>query len=204
MSYPLLCFEESTCEETPIYLEGVVFASNLATKPTAIESWVSALFPQIASGTKKKIEAHIHFQYNILKRSEYSLLSLIEGETCNEQLADFAEGFMTLWPQIEQQWANESVNDGTVRMLQAFLTTMMLAIDEDKTRQHMRAEGIESPPFLKDLIEQLDLMIIEIALAADELMSGNKSVSVNPFKDVGRNDSCPCGSGKKFKQCCGA
>jgi hypothetical protein len=24
----------------------------------------------------------------------------------------------------------------------------------------------------------------------------------NPFRDVGRNDSCPCGSGKKFKKCC--
>lgn len=25
---------------------------------------------------------------------------------------------------------------------------------------------------------------------------------VNPFKNVGRNDPCPCGSGKKFKKCC--
>src|SRR5215210_5811615 len=25
---------------------------------------------------------------------------------------------------------------------------------------------------------------------------------VDPFKDVGRNDPCPCGSGKKFKKCC--
>jgi uncharacterized protein len=24
----------------------------------------------------------------------------------------------------------------------------------------------------------------------------------NPMKDVGRNDPCPCGSGKKFKKCC--
>jgi hypothetical protein len=24
----------------------------------------------------------------------------------------------------------------------------------------------------------------------------------NPFRDVGRNDPCPCGSGKKFKKCC--
>jgi len=24
----------------------------------------------------------------------------------------------------------------------------------------------------------------------------------NPFKGVGRNDRCPCGSGKKFKKCC--
>lgn len=24
----------------------------------------------------------------------------------------------------------------------------------------------------------------------------------NPYKDVGRNDPCPCGSGRKFKKCC--
>ena len=24
----------------------------------------------------------------------------------------------------------------------------------------------------------------------------------NPYKHVGRNDPCPCGSGKKFKKCC--
>jgi hypothetical protein len=27
---------------------------------------------------------------------------------------------------------------------------------------------------------------------------------VNPYRDVGRNDPCPCGSGKKFKRCHGA
>ncbi len=26
--------------------------------------------------------------------------------------------------------------------------------------------------------------------------------AVNPYKKVGRNDPCPCGSGKKFKKCC--
>ena len=25
---------------------------------------------------------------------------------------------------------------------------------------------------------------------------------LNSFKKVGRNESCPCGSGKKFKKCC--
>ncbi len=25
---------------------------------------------------------------------------------------------------------------------------------------------------------------------------------VNPYRDIGRNDPCPCGSGKKFKKCC--
>lgn len=26
--------------------------------------------------------------------------------------------------------------------------------------------------------------------------------AVNPYKGVGRNDPCPCGSGKKLKRCC--
>jgi uncharacterized protein len=26
--------------------------------------------------------------------------------------------------------------------------------------------------------------------------------ATNPFRDVGRNDPCPCGSGKKYKKCC--
>ena len=30
----------------------------------------------------------------------------------------------------------------------------------------------------------------------------SRGPAVNPFKDVGRNDPCPCGSGKKFKKCC--
>ena len=36
---------------------------------------------------------------------------------------------------------------------------------------------------------------------------GVKGVTIRKSKDVtplGRNDPCPCGSGKKFKKCCGA
>jgi uncharacterized protein len=32
-----------------------------------------------------------------------------------------------------------------------------------------------------------------------ELLTGRAS---NPYRNVGRNDPCPCGSGKKFKKCC--
>ena len=34
------------------------------------------------------------------------------------------------------------------------------------------------------------------------LWSSSAGPAVNPHKDVGRNDPCPCGSGKKFKKCC--
>jgi preprotein translocase subunit SecA len=32
---------------------------------------------------------------------------------------------------------------------------------------------------------------------------GNQSPFVRDVPKVGRNDPCPCGSGKKYKQCCG-
>lgn len=32
---------------------------------------------------------------------------------------------------------------------------------------------------------------------------GQKPPILRPFPKVGRNDPCPCGSGKKYKKCCG-
>ena len=37
-------------------------------------------------------------------------------------------------------------------------------------------------------------------LAADELE--DREPIRNPFRGIGRNETCPCGSGKKFKNCC--
>ena len=37
----------------------------------------------------------------------------------------------------------------------------------------------------------------------DEVGAVKETVDMSEFKDVGRNDPCPCGSGKKFKKCHG-
>jgi hypothetical protein len=44
----------------------------------------------------------------------------------------------------------------------------------------------------------LDDPLTDLAWAAE----GFGQPVVNPLKHVGRNDPCPCGSGKKFKKCC--
>jgi preprotein translocase subunit SecA len=47
-----------------------------------------------------------------------------------------------------------------------------------------------------------------IAAAAAAAGSGKAAPMVkdkeDPYATVGRNDPCPCGSGKKYKKCCGA
>lgn len=203
MKYQLLTLEDSITDESPFFIEGLTLAANLATKPLAPETWLPSVFAQQADVAKGAIEAQINQQYSFLKRNEYSLLAMLDEGAKREQLADFSEGFMTLWPTIEEQWGDVNVGDGTLRMLQAMLTTFMLAIDEAQTQQQMKASGIEFPPSLEDFLDQIDLMIAEVAQSADEAMVGAKAQSVNPYKDIGRNDACPCNSGKKFKQCCG-
>ena len=203
MTYQLLSLPESITDITPQFMEGAILASNLATKPLDPEEWLAIVAPEAGKELVTAVTEQINRQHNLIQRNEYLLTDVLTEGDFNEQFADFSEGFMMVWPTVEEQWQSVTVADGTLRMLQALLTTLMLAIDEEQTQQQMIAAGLTNPPSLADLVGQVDLMISEVAMAADEAMLGNKSQSVNPFKDIGRNDLCPCESGKKFKQCCG-
>ncbi|NVN81526.1 MULTISPECIES: SEC-C metal-binding domain-containing protein [unclassified Vibrio] len=203
MTYQLLSLPESISDITPQFIEGAILASNLATKPLDPEEWIAIVAPEAGKELVTLVTEQINRQHNLIQRSEYLLTDVFAEGDFDEQFADFAEGFMMVWPTVEEQWQSITVADGTLRMLQALLTTLMLAIDEEQTQQQMVSAGLQNPPSLADLVGQVDLMISEVAMAADEAMLGNKSQSVNPFKDIGRNDACPCESGKKFKQCCG-
>lgn len=186
--------------ESSYFYEGMVLAANMAVKPTQPETWLAQVVDDVDSEFATSIIEHIHYQYAQLKANRYSIDSLLADQ---DALADFAEGFMTLWPTIEEQWLETSPTDGTLRMLQAWLTTMMLIIDSEQTHEQMKHAGFEQLPQLQDFMPQMDMMINEIAMAADEVMQGHQSQTVNPYKEVGRNDNCPCGSGNKFKKCCG-
>jgi len=183
--------------ESCYYLEGAILASNIAVEPLDPSVWCHAIGIDV-NDVNAMLVPHINAQHNTLQRSEYTLSDLTK-----EQLSDLSEGFMTVWPMVESQYNGVNLLDGTLRMLQALLTIFMLLIDEEQTQQQMKASGIDSPPQVDDLLPQLDLMIMEVALAADEKMMGAKGQNVNPYKEIGRNDLCPCHSGKKFKKCCG-
>ena len=205
MSYQFVNLSSVERSESPAFIEGVVLAANLATKPLDPETWLSSVFGDQAETLETLITDQINAQYHELKLNEYGLLSMLEQQDSgfDETLADFSEGFMTLWPTIEPSWQEVATSDGSIRMLQALLTTLMLAIDEEQTHEQMKQAGFTDLPKLENMVKQLDLMIHEVALAADEAMIGAKAQNVNPYKDIGRNEICPCGSGKKFKHCCG-
>lgn len=203
MTYALISKDNLVVEEvSPLFIEGAVLAANFTTEPLPPETWLHQVIPQADETATRLIETHLQAQYLALKQNDYPLLELLDHEN-EEALAELAEGFMCVWPDIEPKWHADTISDGAMRMLQALLTTMMLAIDENGTQAEMKAAGIATPPSLHDLLPQLDIMVQEVALAADEQLLGAQAQSINPYKNVGRNDLCPCGSGSKFKQCCG-
>jgi SWIM/SEC-C metal-binding protein len=57
-------------------------------------------------------------------------------------------------------------------------------------KQHGWAYSIECRPDKPENVSDLEI-----------LMSPSKTLYVE--KKIGRNEPCPCGSGKKYKQCCG-
>jgi uncharacterized protein YecA (UPF0149 family) len=64
--------------------------------------------------------------------------------------------------------------------------------------------------YVDDVLEALAWTRRDAELEADaagdpfpeaDWLSANEPV-INPWRHVGRNDPCPCGSGKKAKRCC--
>lgn len=73
---------------------------------------------------------------------------------------------------------------------------MLQAIDKDISVYLLKAE-------IRQNIERVEQTPKEQLLTNDSDDTVKKKPKVNKNKKVGRNDPCPCGSGRKYKQCCG-
>lgn len=81
-------------------------------------------------------------------------------------------------------------------------------LDFEDFQADLRAS--RAAPSLKEVFEERGVTPIddgvEILAVFDEEYAEEEpqEPAQNQFRNVGRNDPCPCGSGKKFKKCCGA
>ncbi|MGF1758979.1 SEC-C domain-containing protein [Photobacterium sagamiensis] len=197
------------------FIEGALLAANANPKPLEPETWLPVLInggvvedeqEAITAEQKKAVLSHFELQYCHIKAGEFELPQPLVWDAeqgVTDALSHFAEGFMAVWPTIEPNWAEQTMSDGTMRMLSALITTLMLLLDEEETLAQMKEAGVTGMPELADLYCQLPLMLTEVVMAADELQQGAAAQAVNPYKEMSRNDPCLCDSGKKFKHCCG-
>ena len=77
-------------------------------------------------------------------------------------------------------------------------TEVSLAFDKEKLYKNMvaaKADWLYELPQWKDIYPEEELK----KLYKEQKESG----TIRKEKKIGRNDPCPCGSGKKYKKCCG-
>lgn len=197
------------------FIEGALLAANANPKPLDPEVWLPVLVTggvdeddavSLSNEQTQSILNHFELQYRYIKAGEFQLAEQVcwdEAKGVTPEMAEFAEGFLAVWPFIEPNWAEQTMSDGTMRMLSALITTVMLMLDEEATLAQMDEAGVTGMPEPAALYAQFPLMLTEVVMAADELQQGAAAQAVNPYKEMGRNDICLCGSGKKFKHCCG-
>ena len=80
------------------------------------------------------------------------------------------------------------------------LDVVKLMLHIEKRGEVEREQTIE---ITKAAQENLNNINFESSEAPAEIQTEKSAPVVKSGPDVGRNDPCPCGSGKKYKNCCG-
>ncbi|NIC42708.1 YecA family protein [Aquabacterium sp. A08] len=130
-------------------------------------------------------------------------------ELANEELPSFAQvwalGFMyavETWP---EEWAPPRDKEAA-GWLEDALERLVAMTEDDDGEPSISMFGEDSPPSVSQ--ERLNAYG-EALWAVYDLRDLWKSIGprveqVVKGEEPGRNDPCPCGSGKKYKKCCGA
>lgn len=116
-----------------------------------------------------------------------------------EALIPWTSGFMmgaTQWPEEVQQ---DDEVQRTLAPIAAYMAAEGEELEDDVRQQWEEARAaVKTAGNLEDALYQ----VVESAFALKELLVPNQPERRETPR-IGRNDPCPCGSGKKYKQCCG-
>jgi uncharacterized protein len=115
----------------------------------------------------------------------------------------WAEGFLETMQLAFEAWEPLVLSDGSAELAQIFML-----IDKPDGTPMIPPEDLEGDFELEELRKEAVLEIPAALVAIEAFWRERRQhTSLRPTNDVqpvGRNDPCPCGSGKRHKKCCGA
>jgi uncharacterized protein len=138
-----------------------------------------------------------------LFKGEVYVPLLPEDANGNAQGNDWARGFMRGMGMRHDGWA-ELVNDEDHG---GCLIPMMMLCHEHDEDPEMRPEKPITPEKREEIIRYMAAGLVQACRFFREhrqiSASAHTSGPRRNVSKVGRNEMCPCGSGKKYKRCCG-
>ena len=125
-------------------------------------------------------------------------------------LSHWSRGFLIGHQWLDELWDVEMPDDmdeevGVVLMTLSFFASRDLA-ESFHSEAASRSTSLER--FASQLLEMLPDAVSEYAYVGRTILAEAHAEASAPeprrVTKVGRNEPCPCGSGRKFKKCCGA
>ena len=139
------------------------------------------------------------------KSLEESIIEIIKANNFTE------EDYNKRKQEVGQDNMNQINKLVSLKVLDTFWVEHLENMEHLRDSVRLRAYGQQDPlveykreghRMFKELLGAIDLTIATNILKAD-IQKAPKKTTVIPKDKVGRNDPCPCGSGKKYKKCCG-
>jgi uncharacterized protein YecA (UPF0149 family) len=164
---------------------------------TLLEQWRNIAYDQSASNAQMQ---QFWGSYFVIEKEIYEQLLTNPDEEVKGTVKELAEKYgqevMTMVGFLDG--INESLKVENPIETMDEDTVVSLAFDKEKLYKNMVAAKAE---WLYELPQWEAIFTEE---RRKELYKEQKnSTTIRKEKKVGRNDPCPCGSGKKFKKCCG-
>ena len=149
---------------------------------------------------KTKGEAAFWSEYSNIEGRIYKDLLANDGEVIKTTIADMAKKYNTTEEFVMGfvDGINDSLNKGYDLEVLTATDEIVLDVDLEKLYFNMLEAKAD---YLYEL-PQWD-RIFSVEKRKEIKKSYQASTMVRNENKVGRNDACPCGSGKKYKKCCG-
>jgi uncharacterized protein len=207
-------------------LEGFLFTVASAPELILPSEWLSIVFGEQDAAYRSLTEAktmlgHIMALYNDVNRTvsgERAALPAdcpfhanpLDNFEDAAPVAQWSRGFLLGHQWLEDLW-NVDLPDDLDEELAAILMTLSFFASRDMA-DRFRAEGLAPQRSLAEMAKSMHRVFPDAVAGYAQL--GRTLAKVIAKRDtapseprravkIGRNDVCPCGSGKKFKRCCG-
>ncbi len=154
----------------------------------------------VVNYVKTKGEQAFWDEYSAIEKKIYAKILANHKETLNTTIGDLAEEFDTTSEFV--MGFIDGINDSLKSPLdlEAVEANTALALDMDLEKLYFNMLDAKAD-YLYNLPQWEGIFSIDKRKEIQKDWRSSKTI-VNENK-VGRNDPCPCGSGKKYKKCCG-
>ena len=164
---------------------------------TLLEQWQSIAYNEKAN--KGELQRFWGSYFQIEKEIYEQLLDNTEEEvtgTVKELAQKYGQEVLTMVGFLDG--INDSLKEPNPIETMDEDTEVSLAFDKEKLFKNMvaaKADWLYELPQWKEIYSEEELK----KMYKEQKESG----TIRKEKKIGRNDPCPCGSGKKYKKCCG-